>query len=327
VDRARALLAAGLFSEAAIELGKAISLFGHKAVAGRDRAEAELFRAHVAIAAGDWSAARDWARRARRRFQVQGNDTWAAVATLVRLQADFHQRRALAATAERAKHLAGELRTLGLGNDADAAALLSARSYGALGRRDDAVAAMRRCRPTPSAENRVQRRLVLAELTAKSGDRRGVLRHCRLGLAAVGRQQSRFGSVDLRTATAALGVELAGLGLAAALARGSPAQVFSWLELSREQSFRVRPVRPPEDREITDAVAELRYLAMAIRKAELSGERDAAARRRCAELERTIRTRGWHAGGDGRQRRPPRYGDLVAEAVTRLHHDLDALCD
>lgn len=313
VDKARALLAVGLFAEAAVELDKAIRLFGRQGAVSRDRAEAELFRAHVALAAGDWVTARDWSLRARRRFREQGNETWAGVATLAKLRADFYNGRALASTASRAGRLASDLRGLGLGNDADAAALLSARAYIALDRRQDALTAIGHCRRTPQLEHRVQRRLVLAELAASAGERGDVLRHCRLGLAALDRRRSRFGSVDLRTATSALGVELAALGLETALAGRSVAQVFTWLERSRAQSFRALPALPAEDPQISDAVAELRYLGTSIRANELAGRHDAAARRRSAELERVIRAHGWQAGGDGRRLRGVRFAEVVAE--------------
>ncbi len=312
VDRARVLLAAGLFTEAATELDAALPLIGRYG-ARRDRAEAALTRAQVAVAAGDWAQARRWAGRAERSFRSQGNHPWAAVAALTRLQTDFHQGRQLAATAGRAEQLADRLRSLGLHNDADAAALLAARANGAVGRRELAEEGIRRCRSRTMLDNRVQRRLALAELCAAAGDTAGVRLHCRLGLRLLGRHRSRFGSIDLRTGSAALGVELARMGLDAALAGGSPAQVFSWLERSRAQSFRARPVRPPVDARTTDIVAELRHLAGEIRAAELEGRRDPAARRRCAELERAVRAHGWQADGAGERADTPTLSQVRAE--------------
>jgi tetratricopeptide (TPR) repeat protein len=367
MDRARVLLAAGLVTEAGTELGIALSHL-HRRGASRDRAEAELTQAQVALATGDWAAARAWAARAGRRFRSQGNVPWAAVSALARLSADFGQRRHLAATADAAQQLSAELHKLGLDNDADTATLLSARAYTATGRDEQATAAVQGCRPRTSVDNQLRRRLALAELCASRGDPGGALRHCRLGLAALARHQGRFGSLDLRTGSAALGVELAGAGLEIALAGGSAVRVYSWLERSRAQSFRATPVRPPQDRHTLDAVAELRHLAREVRAAELAGTALPAARRRCAELERGIRARGWLAEGDGHDRRTAGFAEVVAElsgagsalvsyvvhgghllavvvterggrlfplgewavvaeAVARLHRDLDALCD
>jgi tetratricopeptide (TPR) repeat protein len=367
VYKARALLAVGLFTEAAMELDAAMARPGHR-WPSQDHADAELTRAHTALMARDWSAARNWARRSARRFRRQANNAWAAIADLVRLQADFQQRRALATTAARADQMTAELRTLGLDNDADTATLLAARAYVALGRRSEAIASLHRCRPQTLVGNRVQRRLAQAELCAADSDRHGVLRHCRLGLAMLSRNQSRFGSLDLRTGSAAIGSELAGLGLEVALASRSPALVFTWLERSRAQSFRARPVRPPADQQTAEAVAELRHLAKVMRAAELTGDKTLTIRRRCVELERAIRARGWQVDGDGERRACAGFGEMVAElaaagnalisfvvhrgetialvltdrggrlhrlgdwagvaeTITRLHRDLDALCD
>jgi tetratricopeptide (TPR) repeat protein len=365
--RARGLLTVGLYSDAAAELDAALSSPA-RGWPSQDRAEAELTRAQIALALRDWAGARAWAGSSIRRYRRQGNQAWAAVAELVRLRADLGQRRALAATARRAEHLRAELSVLGLDGDADAAALLAARAHTALGQRALAEASLRECRPQTLLGNRVQRRLARAELCAAAGDRAGVLRHCRLGLATLGRHSSRAGSLDLRTGSAAIGVELAALGLGEAVKGGTPAQVFVWLERSRAQSFRARPVRPPADPLTAEAVAKLRQLARTAREAELAGRPDPALRRRCAELERTIRARGWRVDGDGQRRHLAGFGEVtaeltaagaalvsfavhrgealalvltgrggrlyrlgswtgIAEAVARLHRDLDALCD
>ena len=81
--------------------------------------------------------------------------------------------------------------------------------------------------------------------------------------------RSRIGSLDLRTSTTSLGRELATASLAAALDHGRPSVVFGWLERSRAQAFRFQPVRPPDDNDTVEAVAELRQLAHQVRVAEL----------------------------------------------------------
>ena len=124
-------------------------------------------------------------------------------------------------------------------------------------------------------------------------------------------QRDRLGSIDLRTGTAALGAELAAAGLRLALERGSAPLVFAWLERSRAQAFRVRPVRPPADPQAAALLAELRQLSYLIREAELNGSRDPAMVGRHAELQREIREHDWQAGGLG-EARPcgrPRRGE------------------
>ncbi len=124
-------------------------------------------------------------------------------------------------------------------------------------------------------------------------------------------RRGRLGSIDLQTGAAALGADLAAAGLRLALDRGSAPLVFAWLERSRAQAFRVRPVRPPADPQAAAVLAELRQLSRLIRSAELSGHRDPAAIARRAELQREIRERSWQAGGLRRGHRAgqPRRGE------------------
>ncbi|MDS0134288.1 MULTISPECIES: CHAT domain-containing protein [unclassified Amycolatopsis] len=366
VDKARALLGAGLIAEAATELDAALSSL----VVSRtthERAEAELTRAQVAIADGNPSLARQWARQAERRFRRRGNETWAAVASFTVLLADFESGRRAPGIAGRSAAVADRLAALGLRTDAALAALLAARAHVAAGRFDDARAQLRGRAVRPTLDLTLSRCLTLTELHAAEGNRAGVFTHARAGLAALHRHRGRFGSLDLQTGTAALGVQLARSGLTAALRSGRPASVFSWLERSRAQAFRLRPVRPPVDETIADAVAELRQRAALARSAELAGRRDPGAERRCVELERAIRAHGWTAGGTGdhgttasprevsdelakshsalvsflidegrlaaltiagHQYRLTDVADLstVAEAIARLRGDLDTLC-
>ncbi|HEX4725561.1 MAG TPA: CHAT domain-containing protein, partial [Pseudonocardiaceae bacterium] len=331
VDRARVLLAAGLCTEAVAELDAALALFRGQRT--QEYGEAELVRAQAALAVGDPSAAHGWARRAERRFHRRGNEAWAAVAMLTRLRADFLSdrsgsvdldsgsgvdRRRTATLAAQADQLAVRLAELGLANDAEAAALLAARARISLGQHD-AAATVLAGRPGSHAllDTKLLRALALAELGTAAGHRAQVFRQARAGLALLREHRGRFGSVDLATGTAALGAELAAVGLSAALSRPVPAQVFRWLELSRAQAFGLRPVRPPADSAIGDAVAELRQLDRVVRDAELAGRPDLLARRRCAELARTIRAHGWQADGAGQSHTAAEFGAVAAELSRR----------
>ncbi|HEY0805978.1 MAG TPA: CHAT domain-containing protein, partial [Pseudonocardiaceae bacterium] len=328
VDRARVLLAAGLCTEAVTELEAALPLLRGRRT--QEYGEAELVRAQASLAIGDPAAARRWARRAERRFHRRGNGTWAAVALLTGLRADFTARhRGTAALATQADQLGTRLADLGLANDAEAAALLAARARVRLGRHDEATAALA-ARPGPRAllDTRLLRSLALAELGQATGRRAQVFRQARAGLARLREHRDRFGSVDLRTGTTALGAELAAIGLAEALARPVPAQVFRWLELSRAQAFGPRPVHPPADPAIVDTIAELRQLDRVVRDAELAGRPDLAARRRRTELAKTVRAHGWLADGTGRSHTAAGFGVVAAELSRRdtalvsfLEHD------
>jgi len=313
LDKARALLAAGLPGEAGRELEDALVLFRQQRLS-QDYAEAELTRAQAALDAGDFRAARDWARRSERHFGRRGNAAWAALAALMQLRADFHTTRT-PSLAGRARRIADRLRSLKLAPEAEVADLLAVRALVAAGRTATAEHHAARVRPAPrvTMETRLLRRLTHAERAFAQGRRGMALGHLRTGLAILQEHRSRFGSLDFQTSTAALGSELALAGLDAALDDGSPDLVFAWSERSRAQAFRMRPVRAAADPDIAEAVVELRQLSQALRASELGGHPDPQIRARCAELERRIREHGWRVPGTGESLATPTLAAVTAE--------------
>jgi tetratricopeptide (TPR) repeat protein len=301
-DKARALLAAGLSSDAIAELDGAIAAFRRLRL-DQDLAQAELTLAQAALAAGAPTAARRWAVAARRRFRRQGNDTCAYLTELILLRSRFAAPgRRPGPIAAQAELLASRLRGCGLRGDADLAELLAARALVAAGRPAEArrrIAVTRRRGPTMSLEAGLLRQLAKAELAELEGRTAVMLSELRNGLALLRARRSRLGSVDLQTGAAALGADLAAAGLRQALDRGSARLVFGWLERSRAQAFRARPVRPPADARTAEIVAELRQLGYLIRSAELNGTRDPAAITRRAGLQREVRELSWQAVGRG----------------------------
>jgi len=300
-DRARALLAVGLAADAAHELDGAIGSFRQQRL-DQDLAEAELARAQAALAAGAPAIAHRWAAAAGRRFRRRGNDAYSYLADLTRLRARFAAGGRPAPVATEAAALAGRLRGCGLLGDADLAEVLAARALIAAGRAAAArqgIQAMRRATAAGSLEVSLLRRLARAELAELDGRPGLMLAELRAGLAMVQARRDRLGSIDLQTGSAALGADLAAAGLRLALRRGSASQVFAWLERSRAQAFRARPVRPPPDPRAAEVVAELRRLSSVIRTAELSGRPDPAAKSKRAALQREIREHSWQAAGPG----------------------------
>ncbi|MDX8030273.1 CHAT domain-containing protein [Lentzea sp. BCCO 10_0856] len=139
MDKARALLSAGLAAEAGRELDSAFAMF----TADRfsvDYAWAELTRAQAALATGQPDVARDWAVRAGRRFRRHGDHAWAAIADLTAMRARLATGRSVVAAAARCGQLADRLRGLGLDHDAELADLLAARALLEAGRPVGAVA-------------------------------------------------------------------------------------------------------------------------------------------------------------------------------------------
>ena len=320
IDRARALLAAGLAGEAATSLDAAITALRRQ---HRDQmlGEAELSRAQAAQTTGDLAEARHWASLAVRRFRARGNHAWAALAELTRVSASFDaattsgSHRAYARIATQAQQVAAQLRERGLPTDAVLADLTAARALAAAGRPADAarcLAAIGNRRGLP-LDAVLLRRLARAELAAGVGRTDAALAELRSGLATVHARRGQFGSLDLQTGAAALGAELADLGLRLMLAGGSPRQVFSWTERSRAQSFRVLPVRPPTDPHVAAVLTELRQLSFRIRDAELAGvPPDAAHLARRTELQRQLRERSWGIGGPGALHATPDVAAVTA---------------
>jgi tetratricopeptide (TPR) repeat protein len=313
MDKARALLSAGLAAEAAQELDGAISAFRRQRL-DQDHAEAELARAQAALAAGDLAGARRWAAAARRRFHRRGNEACASLAELTRLRAQAMIPGRPAVIAAQARLIAGRLRDSGLARDAYVADLIEARALMTAGRVSEArqrIAATRRGQ-TMTLEASLLRRLAQADLAEQEGHRGAAFAELRAGLRLLHARRGRLGSVDLQTSSAALGADLAAAGLRLALERGSAPLVFAWLERSRAQAFRVRPVRPPADPRAALLLAELRQLSYLIRQSELNGRRDRADIARCAQLQRELREHSWTASGKGSEGAQPRLSDVVA---------------
>jgi tetratricopeptide (TPR) repeat protein len=313
-DKARALLAVGLAGDAASELDSAIASFRRQRL-NHDLADAELARAQAALAVGDLAAARRLAALAQRRFRRRGNEACAGLAELTQLRARALARGRPAPIAAAALVLAGHLRDCGLKDDGDRADLLAARTLLAAGRPGEAarrIAAVRRRGPAVPLDVSLMRRLTRAELAEREGRPGAALAELRAGLAMVHARRGRLGSIDLQTGAAALGADLAAAGLRLALDRGSAPLVFAWLERSRAQAFRARPVRPPDDPRAVAVLAELRQLSLLIRNAELNGNRDPVMIARRTELQREIREHGWQAGGLGQASGQASLGEVAA---------------
>jgi CHAT domain-containing protein len=326
MDKARALLAAGLATDAASELDSAIAAF-RKQRLDYDLAEAELARAEAALAVGEPDSARRWAAAAGRRFQRQGNDACAHLAELTRLRARSISADGRAPIAGEALRLAERLRVLQLVHDADLAELLAARALIATGRAAEArrLTAVARSGGTAPLTIGLLRRLTRAELAAREGRPGAALAELRTGLAMVQARRGSLGSIDLQTGTAALGARLAAAGLQIALDRGSAPLVFAWLERSRAQAFRIRPVRPPADPQAAADLAELRQLSHLIREAQLADQHDPVMMARHGTLQRKMREHDWQASGLGEATTPQAGLSAVSAALDESRQSLVAI--
>lgn len=314
LDQARVLFAAGLVHDADAELSHAIAKFRVQR-SGRDRAEAELTRALVALLGGRADAARRSASVAARRFERRGHLLWAQLAISTALYAQVESGVGLRSAARRAVEAAGRLRAGGLLEDAHFASMVAAWALLRLGRATEAAqvaAPATVLRAGYRIGTRVLARRIRAELAAAAGDARRHDAELRAGLGDLRRYQSRFGSLDLQTASALHGHELAEMGLRAAVASGRPAAVLGWAERARALASNLPPVRPPEDARAAEMLAELRQVRTDLRTAELVGRPLRALRARRAELERQIRQRSWFVSGPGSAERPASLAQVRA---------------
>jgi tetratricopeptide (TPR) repeat protein len=311
LDRARALLAAGLYREAEGELESAATAFAAQRLT-EDLAEALLVRADAALLAGRPDAARVWADKARSGFRRRGNSSGAAIAALTAAHAQLAAGNPVTSLPFRASRLGVHLRLQGLREDARNADVLAVRARLALGRpaRCPRSAAPR---PGDRLDTRLQWRLARAEEFRAAGCTADEARQLRDGLAELHRYRSRLGCLDLQTAASAHGQELARAGMALALRHTSPLGVFEWSERVRAQALLLPATRPPDDPEAAAALEQLRHARSALQSTELAGHATTALRGRCAELEKVVREHAWFAAGAGDSAATAAFEQVAAE--------------
>jgi hypothetical protein len=304
LDRSRVLLEAGLHREADEALREAGELFRADRL-WKDVGEVELARAECALLDGEIGAARRLAASARTRFRRRGNDRWRREAELVLLQGDLEAGRPGSRLAAPALRLGDEFQAEGLPTRARTARLLGAEALLRTAHLDEANAAARQAGPIRANDPvsaRLHTRLVRAKLQLANGDSRRSRREVQTGLRELARHRARFGSIDMQTASAAHGRQLAELDLSLALAAGKPAGVLASIEQSRAVSARLQAVVAPEDPDAAELLSELRQIAEELRVLEsdpAAGKRASVQRRRATELQQLLRSRSWQTEGSG----------------------------
>jgi tetratricopeptide (TPR) repeat protein len=310
LDRARVLVESGLVREADDTLARAARIFAAERVA-QDLAETELERARCALAIGDVAAARRLALRAADRFRRRGNDAWRRSAELVRLQAELAGRTPAGRLLESAGRMLAETRAAGLRLPARIAALLMCEVYLAAGQVESAAEELDRLGPARRDDpitGRMHWHYVDARVRAAAGDAPAARRRIHSALGELARYQARFGSIDLRTASAVHGRRLAELDITLALRGGRPAAVFAAAERARAVSTRLPPVRPPDDPVAAELLAELRHVLDALRAVEQDQRASEPLLRKRRELERQIMARSWTVSGSGMVGKPASLG-------------------
>ncbi len=309
-DRAQALMAAGLSSDADATLAAVARAFGRQGLR-QSQAEAELLGAQLALSTRRPGDAVRLARRAATRFRRRGSTSWELRADAVVLAAQVDRGRDTPTVLRNGPVLAAALDREQLRDEARGVRLQLARAMLRADRVVDAGALMRSLRTPATAPiaTRLLDRAVRADVATARGRRGDAAAHLRRGLAELFAWQSSFGSLDLQTGVSAHGRALAVRALQAAVADGRPAVVFDWSERARAFASRMPPVRPPADPDAAAALEELR----AFRAAAGSAPED---RRRLHELERQVGDRALYPAGPGIVTEPLALDDVRSRLST-----------
>jgi CHAT domain-containing protein/tetratricopeptide (TPR) repeat protein len=299
IDRCRALLAAGLASDALHEADAAAAGIRRHGGHAYKRAELVFAAATAALATGDPVAARERAEHARRMFRGQNRSLWAARSTLVLVQARYLTGDHTARLLRQADQLASRLASY-RSDETPQAHLLAGRIALALRRRGDADrhlerAALSRRRGSPLS--RSVGWIAQAVRAQAHGDRRALLSACRRGLDILDEHRLTLGATELRAHATAHGAELAAIAQREVLRRGDLRRLLQWTERWRATVQALPRVTPPHD---PDLVAELSALREASRRLEDNHTTRAAhtvLQRERRRLENSVRARVFRTTG------------------------------
>lgn len=290
-DRSELLLSALLVPEARESADRAVRLFERS---GRQIGlpEVRLLLAESAALTGQHTEALTQARRAVREFRRQQRTHWAVLGRFVwwrlRMAAGPAPRGAVARLVEVADALDGA----GWPTAALEARVLAGRLAIEQGRPHVAMAQLERVARTRQRGHATLRaRAWYAEALCREsrGNRRGAWIALRCGLRVLDEHRATVAATDLRASLSGHRVELAEFGVALALDDGRADRVLRWAEEGRASHLMLRPVRPPEDPGLAQAVAELRATVSDLIAASGEGRSTTRLQRRRLELERIVR--------------------------------------
>lgn len=323
IDRARALLAAGVADEAARYLDDALPELREHRIS-QDLAEAELTRAAAALLQGDYTLARTLAESARRKFTKRESESWAEVAALTKMRAEASAALATPGgrvSRARAAALAERLSAVGLTDEAAMATMLTVRFDVRAGAVDNAEALLKQVPPPRKIapiDHKMLLRLCRAEVAVARGESRKALAQAKAGFDELGAARDRMGGLDLVCGTAVHGIELGrlavGLVLDGARTEADARRLLAWQERTRAQVYRYEPLPAIDDPELASVVAELRTVLRTLQQARLERRPVTHLEQRSTALQREVNRLGWSTSRWGK----PRPVSAPAEIVERL---------
>jgi tetratricopeptide (TPR) repeat protein len=331
LDRAAALLAAGLVSDADRSVTAALATLrdgGNQS----DLAEGLALLADIALLAGQADRSRAAAHEAGRLFDSQKRPGWAALARAAVARAALSQGDVTSEIAEIASVAASELDSMGFSDRATLAHAVAGRLWARRGDTDMGVAELARAgarRNYGTAAGRLAAWEAEAHRRMIVGDRRGAMAALRSALGVVEAQQASLGATELRAHIAVHVDDAAALGLALALEGGRPGSILRSMESHRANSLRSWPALPPKDPVLSEQLSELRGLANEISACADNGTDPAPLLAHQAALEGRVRERSWHTPvmtAKARRASTTRLRDLPAALggatlIELAHHD------
>lgn len=322
MDRAQIMAEAGLVDEADELLDRAITGLAD-AGSVRDEGEARLARARVALVAGDLPMALDESLAAGVSLARHGNRRWqrraemARLATLVELaQADHRRGSVDGASIRNLRHEINDFVAMVADTDDRMLAMPAQLMAAEVALVDDDLAEATQIlaevdvREAANVSVRMRWHRVRAELALRrDGD---VAATVSVGLAELARAQAQLGSMDLRTAIAIHGKEVAQIGVDWALRHGDSAAVHDAVERARASSTRLPVVRADLDPIDRDLLARLRRATGALERIDSGNQPDTFERLRqeVSDVRARLRSRSWRHAGAGEA-----TGEVVALEV------------
>jgi len=290
-DRGELLLSVRLVSEAREVAEQAVEEFERE---GRRIAlpEVRMLLAQAATLDGDAALALHQARCAVREFTRQQRPEWAALARFAVLASRAAGEQRSQVAVRQVEGAADALDASAWPAAALEARLLAARlalDRGWNDRGREQLARASRARRRGPATLRARAWHAEARLRLATGNRRGALIALRAGLRVLDEHRATLGATDLRAYASGHRTESAVLGLRIAMQDGHPQRVLAWAEQGRASHLLLRPVRPPDDPWLANALAELRAIVAEIDEQHSAGRTTARLVQRQVALERHIR--------------------------------------
>lgn len=291
LDRSEVFQGAGLLPEARRFAEQAEGEFARRGMA-LYLAQSRLMLSEIALQEGDLDSARVWAQQSLRSFIAQRRRPWMALARYMSVRVAWQNGDRSSALLNAARKAADALGQAGWAAAEVEARLIAGRIAIETNRkavaRAELVGARRHRRAGPAAL-RAQAWCAEAFLRVAEGNRRGAYAAAKAGMAVIDRYRSSLGATELRAHASAHAQELATLGMRLAIQDGSPGKVLWWAERWRAACLRLRPVRPPREASLADALQKMRASVNDLQRAALDGRDTRPILARQAALEEKVR--------------------------------------